>query len=203
MCAVNTGDNNILKVLASLGADLSLGEIDQFDTARHHTISEDAYFNIIGKKTASLFTSCVEVGALAAGAQPEQLDAIKEYARLLGLCFQIKDDTFDYFNDTVVGKPTGNDLREGKVTLPLIYALSQRDNPKRQHMMQLLAKGQHSTAEIEQLVEWAKACGGIDYANLKMRELCSKAETLLDQYGDNQNTQALKAIFHYIIDRKK
>lgn len=203
VCAVETGDNNILKVLASLGADLSLGEIDQFDTARHHTINEDAYFNIIGKKTASLFTSCVEVGGLAAGARPEQLKSIKEYARLLGLCFQIKDDTFDYFHDPVVGKPTGNDLREGKVTLPLIYALSQRHNAKREEMMQILVKGNYSTGEIEKLVEWAKACGGIEYANLKMRELCNKAESLLDEYGDNDDTRALKAIFHYIIDRNK
>ena len=203
VCAVKTGDSNILKVLASLGADLSLGEIDQFDTARHHTISEDAYFNIIGKKTASLFTSCVEVGGLAAGARPEQLTNIKEYARLLGLCFQIKDDTFDYFNDTVVGKPTGNDLREGKVTLPLIYALSQRHNAKRNEMMQILTKGNYSTSEIEKLVEWAKSCGGIDYANLKMRELCNKAESLLDEYGDNDTTRALKSIFHYIIERNK
>lgn len=203
VCAVETGDNNILKVLASLGADLSLGEIDQFDTARHHTINEDAYFNIIGKKTASLFTSCVEVGGLAAGARPEQLNGIKEYARLLGLCFQIKDDTFDYFHDPVVGKPTGNDLREGKVTLPLIYALSQRHNAKRDEMMQILVKGNYSTSEIEKLVEWAKACGGIEYANLKMRELCNKAESLLDEYGDNDDTRALKAIFHYIIDRNK
>ncbi len=203
VCAVETGDNNILKVLASLGADLSLGEIDQFDTARHHTINEDAYFNIIGKKTASLFTSCVEVGGLAAGARPEQLNGIKEYARLLGLCFQIKDDTFDYFHDPVVGKPTGNDLREGKVTLPLIYALSQRHNAKRDEMMQILVKGNYSTSEIEKLVEWTKACGGIEYANLKMRELCNKAESLLDEYGDNEDTRALKAIFHYIIDRNK
>lgn len=203
VCAVETGDNNILKVLASLGADLSLGEIDQFDTARHHTINEDAYFNIIGKKTASLFTSCVEVGGLAAGARPEQLKSIKEYARLLGLCFQIKDDTFDYFHDPVVGKPTSNDLREGKVTLPLIYALSQRHNAKREEMMQILVKGNYSTGEIEKLVEWAKTCGGIEYANLKMRELCNKAESLLDEYGDNDDTRALKAIFHYIIDRNK
>lgn len=203
MCAVKTGDNNLIKVLADLGADLSLGEIDQFDTARHHTISEDAYFGIIGKKTASLFTSCVEVGGLAAGAKPEQLTSIKEYARMLGLCFQIKDDTFDYFNDTVVGKPTGNDLREGKVTLPLIYALSQRHNAKRDEMMHLLVKGNYSTSEIEQLVEWAKACGGIDYAQLKMRELCNKSESLLDEYGDNETTRSLKSIFRYIIDRKK
>lgn len=203
VCAVDTGDSRILKVLATLGADLSLGEIDQFDTARHHTISEEAYFNIIGKKTASLFTSCVEVGGLAAGAQPHELDKIKEYARLLGLCFQIKDDTFDYFHDPVVGKPTGNDLREGKVTLPLIYALSQLNNPKRDEMKRILGQNKYSTSDIETLVEWAKSCGGIEYATLKMRELCNQAESLLDDYGYNDTTQSLKSIFHYIIERNK
>lgn len=203
VCAVDTRNSEILRVLATLGSDLSLGEIDQYDTARHHNISEEAYFNIIGKKTASLFTSCVEVGGLAAGASYEQLAAIKEYARLLGLCFQIKDDTFDYFHDPVVGKPTGNDLREGKVTLPLIYALSQHKNSKRNEMMEIVKKGTYSASEIERLVEWAKDCGGIDYAYLKMRELCNTAESLLDDYGDNECTRALKSIFRYIIERNK
>ena len=203
VCAVDTRNSEILRVLATLGSDLSLGEIDQYDTARHHNISDEAYFNIIGKKTASLFTSCVEVGGLAAGASYEQLAAIKEYARLLGLCFQIKDDTFDYFHDPVVGKPTGNDLREGKVTLPLIYALSQHKNSKRNEMMEIVKKGTYSASEIERLVEWAKDCGGIDYAYLKMRELCNTAESLLDDYGDNECTRALKSIFRYIIERNK
>ena len=203
VCAVQTGDSRILEVLASLGADLSLGEIDQYDTARHHHISEEAYFNIIGKKTASLFTSCVEVGGLAAGATPEQLRNIKEYARLLGLCFQIKDDTFDYFHDPVVGKPTGNDLREGKVTLPLIHALLQKDRPEQPEMMELVNKGDYNAGDIGKLVEWAKECGGIDYAYAKMRELCDRASSLLDDYGDNECTRGLKAIFHYIIERNK
>jgi len=203
VCAEETGNSSILKVLANLGADLSLGEIDQYDTARNHSINEEAYFKIIGKKTASLFTSCVEVGGLAVGASQEQLDSIKEYARLLGLCFQIKDDTFDYYHDPVIGKPTGNDLREGKVTLPLIYALTQVNSPKRDKMMAIVNKGEYTTSEISQLVEWAKACGGIDYAYLKMRQLCQKAEVLLNEYGDNDTTKAFKSIFHYIIEREK
>ena len=99
---------------------LSLGEIDQIYNARYHKLSEDAYFEVISRKTASLFVSCVEIGGYAVGADGEALAAIREYARLLGLCFQIKDDIFDYYHDdAVVGKPTGNDLREGKITLPL------------------------------------------------------------------------------------
>ncbi|MBQ2561874.1 MAG: polyprenyl synthetase family protein [Muribaculaceae bacterium] len=202
-CAVATGDQDILKVLATLGSDLSLGEIDQYNTARRHIISEDAYFDIIGKKTASLFTSCVEVGGMAAGVKGDRLNSIKEFARLLGLCFQIKDDTFDYFHNPVVGKPTGNDLREGKVTLPLIYALSLADRPERDHMLSLINQAEYTDADITCLVEWAKDCGGIDYAYRKMHELCQHAESMLDEYGDNASTRALRTIFHYIIDREK
>lgn len=202
-CAVSTGNNDIIKVLATLGSDLSLGEMDQYYTARQHIISEDAYFQIIGKKTAALFTSCVEVGALASGVKGECINSIKEFAWLLGLCFQIKDDTFDYFHNSVVGKPTGNDLREGKVTLPLIYALSLEERPERDHMLSLINQSKYSDSDITCLVEWAKDCGGIDYAYRKMHELYQHAETLLDEYGDNDSTRALKAIFRYIIERDK
>ena len=203
VCAVETRDNDILQVLASLGADLSLGEIDQYNKARNHIINERAYFEIIGKKTASLFTSCVEVGGMAAGVKDSRLDPIKEFARLLGLCFQIKDDTFDYFHNPIIGKPTGNDLREGKVTLPLIYALSLEDRPEREHMLSLITQPKYQDSDINCLVEWAKDCGGIDYAYDKMHELYTRAESLLDIYGDNDCTRALKAIFQYIIERDK
>ena len=203
VCAVETGNKDILKALATLGANLSLGEINQYDVARNHAITEDAYFEIINKKTASLFASCVEVGGIAAGASEERLKAIIEFARLLGLCFQIKDDTFDYFKDPVVGKPTGNDLREGKVTLPLIYALSLEDRPERDYMLGLLNQPNYSESDIECLVEWAKDCGGIDYAYNKMHELYETASVLLDEYGDNDCTQMLKSIFQYIIERNK
>lgn len=201
VCAISTHNSHILSTLASLGANLSLGEIDQVDTARNHNISEESYFKIIEQKTATLFTSCIEVGALAAGAQSQQFAALKEFARLLGLCFQIKDDTFDYFHDPIVGKPTGNDLREGKVTLPLIYALSLTDRPERDLMLEILNKPIFDDTDIDCLVEWAKDCGGIDYAYQKMHQLCHQGEACLDSYGDNECTQALKSIFHYIIER--
>ena len=203
VCAVETGNKDILKVLANLGADLSLGEINQYDIARKHAITESAYFEIINKKTASLFASCVEVGGIAAGAKKEDLEALIEFARRLGLCFQIKDDTFDYYNDPVVGKPTGNDLREGKVTLPLIYALSLKDRPEREYMLELLNRPNYCESDIECLVEWAKDCGGIDYAYKKMNQLYNTASIILDEYGDNECTQILRSIFQYIIERDK
>ena len=203
VCALSTKNAQILDALANLGANLSLGEIDQFDIARKHNINEKSYFKIIEKKTAALFTSCIEVGALAAGASYDDIGNLKKFAELMGVCFQIKDDTFDYFHDPVVGKPTGNDLREGKVTLPLIYALSLDNRPEHDVMLEILNKPSYDNSDIDCLVEWAKDCGGIDYAYRKMHELCMQGEALLEVYGDNECTQALKAIFHYIIERNK
>lgn len=200
-CASRAQDFNILKSLSKLGRDLSLGEINQFDTARSRNINEKAYFEIIGRKTASLFTSCVEVGGLAAGAKPEQLTAIKRYADLLGLCFQIKDDTFDYYNDPAIGKPTGNDLREGKVTLPLIHALSRERATGGDSMNRLVHKEVLTTDDIETLIEFAKANGGIDYAYDEMKKLRDEAEKELEAYGDCDTVASLKAIFDFVIER--
>lgn len=201
-CASKAQDFNIMKSLSKLGRDLSLGEINQFDTARSRNINEKAYYEIIGRKTASLFTSCVEVGGLAAGAKPEQLTAIKRYADLLGLCFQIKDDTFDYYNDPAIGKPTGNDLREGKVTLPLIYTLTKDDAEGHDEMNRLVHKEVLDTDEIEQLIEFAKANGGIDYAYNEMTKLRDEAERELGAYGDCDTIESLKAIFNFVIERE-
>lgn len=200
-CASRAQDFNILKSLSKLGRDLSLGEINQFDTARSRNINEKAYFEIIGRKTASLFTSCVEVGGLAAGAKPEQLTAIKRYADLLGLCFQIKDDTFDYYNDPAIGKPTGNDLREGKVTLPLIHALTKERAAGGDSMNRLVHKEVLTTEDIETLIEFAKANGGIDYAYDEMKKLRDEAEKELEAYGDCDTVASLKAIFDFVIER--
>lgn len=202
-CAVKSNNPKILMALSTLGKDLSLGEIDQIDTARSHIIDEPTYMEIITKKTASLFTTCVEVGAIAAGALPESIGELKEWARMLGLCFQIKDDTFDYFNDPTVGKPTGNDLREGKITLPLIYALAQTEQPEHSEMLALTHKPLLSNSDIERLVEWAKSCGGIDYSMKVMRKLLDDAKALLRHYPKAQETQALNDIFEYIITREK
>lgn len=202
-CATHTESPEILGVLAHLGAELSLGEIDQIDNARKHTITEEEYFSIISHKTASLFTSCVKVGGLAAGACDADIAALERYAQLLGMCFQIKDDTFDYFNDPVIGKPTGNDLREGKVTLPLIYALTNAPEPERSQMLELVHKSELDANEIERLIEFAKAQGGIEYAYATMERLRVEAEAELDSYEPCETVDAFKLIFKYIIDRNK
>ena len=162
--ALETGDIRIISAIAQLGKLLSIGEIDQIYNAQNHTLSEDAYFEIIFRKTASLFMACVEMGAYAVKANEEETAAIREFARLLGLCFQIKDDIFDYYDDETIGKPTGNDLREGKITLPLLHVLADVTAPAHEEMLKLSQKEVLTTEEIHILTDYAKENGGIEYA---------------------------------------
>ncbi len=200
-CGIQTNEPRIYNELASIGAVLSLGEIEQINNAQQRNITEDAYMNIIAKKTAKLFESCVAVGAYARGIDDETLLPLRRFAHKLGLCFQMKDDTFDYYNDPAVGKPTGNDLREGKITLPLIYALSLTDHPRHQDMQQLVHKPQLDQDDINTLVEWAKEAGGIDYTYQRMEQLRQEACKELDYYEPCDTIEALKQLFQYIIVR--
>jgi len=202
-CAVRTGDSRILEALANMGKDLSLGEINQVDIARNHNIDEVTYMRIIGAKTASLFECCAAVGGYAMNAPQKILDDLREYTRLLGLCFQIKDDTFDYYNDPIVGKPTGNDLREGKITLPLIYALNCQDAPQRETMLMRINKETLTHEDINQLIDFAKNEGGIDYAYETMKRLQAQANVLIAPYASNPTIGQFKEIFDYVIARNK
>ncbi len=200
--AIATGDPRIIASLARLGKLLSLGEIDQIYNARYHKLDERAYFEIINRKTASLFVSCVEMGAYAAGADERQIDDMRRYAELLGLCFQIKDDIFDYYTDDVVGKPTGNDLREGKITLPLLHVLENEALPLHDEMSELSRKEELTADEIATLIDYAKENGGIDYAYAAMMRLRDEAVALLRSSSPSDETTAqLTAIFDYIIAR--
>ena len=201
-CGVATGDGRILSALADMGRDLSLGEIDQVDIARNHNIDEATYMDIIRAKTASLFECCAVVGGYANDAPQTAIDELRRYARLLGICFQIKDDTFDYYHDPIIGKPTGNDLREGKVTLPLIYALNRADMPEHDQMLALVNKETLTQEDIDQLIDFAKRAGGIDYAYKTMERLRDEASTILSPYQPDETIDQFREIFDYVIERK-
>ncbi|MBR5684958.1 MAG: polyprenyl synthetase family protein [Muribaculaceae bacterium] len=201
-CGVATGDGRILSALADMGRDLSLGEIDQVDIARNHNIDEQTYMDIIRAKTASLFECCAEVGGYANNAPQTSIDELRRFARLLGICFQIKDDTFDYYHDPIIGKPTGNDLREGKVTLPLIYALSRTDLPEHDEMLALVNKETPTGEDIDRLIEFAKRAGGIDYAYETMQRLRDEANDVLSPYSPEETVDQFREVFDYVIERK-
>jgi len=204
--ALSTEDIRVVSSIASLGRLLSLGEIDQIYNARYHYLDESAYLEVIRRKTASLFVSCVEIGGYAVGASEEQLAPMRRYAELLGLCFQIRDDIFDYSDDAAtIGKPVGNDLREGKVTLPLLSALNRTDLAEAASMRELVGKDELSDDEIAVLIDFARRGGGIDYAYARMEELASEGIAELERVASpsGRAAEALADIFRYIIERDR
>lgn len=199
--AIATDDLRIIDAIGSLGKLLSLGEIDQIYNAREHTLTEDAYFNVIDKKTASLFVACARVGCYAVGADDERTSLLAEIARLLGLCFQIRDDVFDYYDPRNIGKPTGNDLREGKVTLPLLYALDTARGAEADAMRGLIEQPELTDDDIARLAAFARDNGGIDYAYERMRGMRDSADALLERLPATTAARDLRLLFDYIITR--
>ena len=200
---IHTGRISVLGALSELGKELSLGEIDQICNAKERHLNENAYLSVIRKKTASLFMKCVQLGAETGDARPEDIAPMVEYAELLGLCFQIKDDIFDYFEDGKIGKPTGNDLREGKVTLPLLYALNHAKGDDVKEMNELIQRGDLTEEEIARLIDFAKREGGIDYAYSKMLEMQRQADAIICRYPESGARKAFREIFEFIIRRDK
>ncbi len=201
--ASETGDIRIVGSIASLGRLLSIGELDEIYNARYNNLDEEAYFNIIYRKTASLFVSCAEVGAAAAGeTDAARLTALREFARLLGLCFQIKDDIFDYFPDGEIGKPTGNDLREGKITLPLLHVLESCQGEERDRMADLARKDALTPGEISLLIDYAVSNGGIEYARQTMNRLREEAcAVLCENFPPSETREAFISLLDFIINR--
>ena len=196
--AIATADMDIVDTVGRLGTLLSLGEIDQIYNTREHELSEEAYYRIINHKTASLFVACARVGCYAVGAPAAQADTLARVAELLGLCFQIRDDIFDYFPADKVGKPTGNDLREGKVTLPLLHALQASPDPA---MLRLATGESLDAAHVELLQRYTRESGGIDYAYDSMRRLREQADELIRTLPQGEATRSISQLFDYIISR--
>lgn len=201
--AISTADIRVVEVLADLGKMLSVGEVDQIYNARFHRLSEEAYLETISRKTASLFVSCVKMAGYCTDVTDVRLEHMVRFAELLGLCFQIKDDVFDYYADSEIGKPTGNDLLEGKVSLPLLYALSRTDLPQQKAMLELSRKESLEAVDIEALIDYAKSAGGIDYAYQTMERFRQEALDELDYFDDSAVKDAFASLFAYVISRKK
>ncbi|MDO5570161.1 MAG: polyprenyl synthetase family protein [Bacteroidales bacterium] len=193
----------IQQVLAKLSSSLAEGELEQLANARGCVINEDSYFSVIKNKTASLFIACMKLGAISVNASQSVVDRLALFGEKLGIIFQIRDDIFDYFDDTTIGKPTGNDIREGKITLPLLFALKNGSGVEHQNMMSLLNKDILSKEDISSLVNYAKANGGIEYAQATMLRYAYEAKTILDMFEDSPSKQAFIILVDYIIDRDK
>ena len=199
---IRTENQLILKSLSDLGTELSLGEMSQLFNARNHDFNEEAYYRMIEKKTASLFVGCVRIGALAVGAPEEEREILEKYAYAMGMAFQIRDDIFDYFPSDDIGKPSGHDLIEGKVTLPLLHALATAPEAEGAGYRELLLSDSELTAdEIHGLQQFAIEHGGIDAAYRKMKSLQEESRKLLEKLPDTESRRYFEEIFDYIIER--
>ena len=200
-----TNNQRIIENLAQLGRTLASGELLQLWNISNKDISEDIYYDVIKQKTAVLFESCAAIGALSAGATDDDVAKAARFGQNLGIMFQIRDDIFDYYDSKEIGKPTGNDMAEGKLTLPVIYALNQ--NPQYESMMNLARKvkaGTINTDEIAVLVEFTKQHGGIDYAEKRMEDFHREALKYLEEsVKDDAIRVSLSAYLDYVIQRKK
>ena len=173
-------NNAIVTSLAQLGQTLSSGELLQMNNFKDDGISEEVYYKVISKKTASLFATCAQNGALSVGASEEEVRAAYDFGLSVGMIFQIRDDIFDYFDDKEIGKPTGNDMAEGKLTLPVIYALKNSNYESMNTLARKVKAGSINADEIAVLVEFAKTYGGIDYAVKKMEDFSKQAQEYIE-----------------------
>ena len=198
-----TSSDRIVSGLAELGRTLSDGEILQLENISNQTISEEAYYEVIKRKTAALFEACTEIGALSVGASKDDVEQARLFGLHLGMAFLIRDDIFDYYESIDIGKPTGNDMAEGKLTLPVIHAVLSADNGAMKDLALKVRKGEVTPEEVAQLVAFTKENGGIEYAEAKMREFKNKAIGFIEEkIQDADIKQALNAYLDYVIERK-
>jgi len=201
--AVETGSRDIVRIIATLSREMAEGEIKQLENISELILHEKDYFIALEKKTAMLLASCTEIGAITANANAELQQKCKKFGQLLGYSFQIKDDIFDYFDNPEIGKPSGNDIREGKVTLPLIHALETANPSERNTYLAMLSAKEIPAENIASLIEFAKIHGGIEYAEKRMLAYKQKADEIIYTMPDSDARTSLLLLSDYIVQRTK
>ena len=198
-----TNSAQMARVVGQLAQTLSDGELFQLFESRENVVSEDIYYHIIKKKTAALFSACAKLGALSVNASPDDVETAARIGESIGLCFQIRDDIFDYSDSTAtIGKPTGSDMREGKLTLPIIYAIRNFGTDEMNSMITRLKASELSDDEIHRLINFAIENGGIDYAEQVMDGYRQKVLALLANYDNKEVVDAIVAYLDYAIHRQ-
>lgn len=200
--AALTGNVAIVEHVSNLGATLSEGEIFQLANVESDFISEKAYYSIIRNKTAALFAACGALSALSMNADEEFYSKAKKYGEIVGICFQIRDDIFDYFDDAQIGKPRGNDMQEGKLTLPVIYAINSTGNAEAKAIAMKVKAHEATSEEIAWLIDFAKANGGIEYAEKQMEQLRDEALALIADFQNLEVKGALQQYIDFVIGRE-
>jgi octaprenyl-diphosphate synthase len=203
LIAVENEEFGFLKATSHAVRRMSEGELLQMQKSRQLNIDEETYFRIIGDKTASLLASCCQIGAGSATADTAIIERLREYGELVGTAFQIRDDLLDYVSRTnLIGKPMANDLKERKITLPLIYACRQAGRKEGREIISLLKKGKLDQQSIQHIMDFVRSYGGVDYAQNKAAELSKQAADLLRDFPDSAAKNSLLDFAEFVISRK-
>jgi len=202
LLALQNDDYDLLKIVSNAVRELSEGELLQIEKARKLDITEDVYFDIIRQKTASLIASCTAVGAASVGADKETIERARLFGEKVGIAFQIKDDLFDY-GTAEIGKPVGIDIKEKKMTLPLIYALQQASWLDKRRVIFNVKNNEGHRDRVQQVIEFVKKSGGLDYAIATMKQYRDEALTILHTFPDSPSRTSLEQLINYTIEREK
>ncbi|MFB6319800.1 polyprenyl synthetase family protein [Saccharicrinis sp. FJH54] len=201
--SVDTHNYDFLYIMSDLSKTLSKGEILQMEKTKTLDITEEEYYDIIRMKTAILFSSCAKAGAISVNASKEDIKKIEDIGMALGVAFQIRDDIFDYQTKGIIGKPIGNDLKEKKITLPLIYALNKANDHTKKRIIKSIKRYNNSTRKMKEVTRFAVLEGGIEYAENAIEKEIGKAHSILDTYPDSEIKTALKDFIDFTVNRVK
>ena len=202
LMALENEDYNLLQIVSKAVKEMSEGELMQIEKARKLDIEEDIYFDIIRQKTASLIAAACKAGTASVTDDKDVQEKMRLFGETIGIAFQIKDDLFDY-GDNIIGKPRGIDIKEKKMTLPLIYALSQAQNGEKRKIIRAIKNNSTKKEVIRYVISFVKEKGGLDYAEQKMYNYRDKALDLLNAFPESESKESLRDLVNYVIERKK
>ena len=202
LMSIDNDDFDILKHISIAVREMSEGELLQIEKARRLDITEAVYFDIIRKKTATLIAACTAIGATSVDAPKEEVEKMRKFGELIGIAFQIKDDLFDY-SEEKIGKPTGIDIKEQKMTLPLIYTLNNCSKKERKWLINSVKNHNKDKSRVKEVIAFVKSNGGIEYTIQKMKAYQTEAIAILNTYPDSSYKESLMTMVNYVIDREK
>lgn len=202
LLSINNGDFDLLKIVSEAVKQMSEGELLQIEKARRLDIDEKIYYEVIRQKTASLIASCCACGAASAGADAQTVEKMHLFGEKVGIAFQIKDDLFDFGTDAI-GKPLGIDIKEKKITLPLIYALNKTSKSEKRRIINLVKNHNEEPDKVSEIIDFVRSSGGMDYANSQMEIYQDEAFKILNDLPDNNSRKALQQLVRFTTERKK
>jgi len=202
LLSIDNGDFDLLKIISVVVREMSEGELLQIEKARKLDITEDVYYEIIRQKTATLIAACCSLGACSVNPDSDDVETFRKFGELIGMAFQIKDDLFDY-GDEAIGKPTGIDIKEQKMTLPLIYTLNNCTKKEKSWLINSVKKHNKDKKRVKEVISFVKDSGGLAYAEEKMMSFKKEALTLLSKYPESDYKSSLELMVNYVVDRKK